>query len=64
MKLILDYFYSFCGYQEGWCTKKSKCKFRMNLWRVLDKVKFCEYFIYTHPITNENYKQFIRNRGG
>ena len=62
MKLILDYFYPVCGYQEGWCNKMSKCKFRMNVWKVSEKVEFCAYFMKNHPMTDENYKQFVSNR--
>jgi len=62
MKLILDYFYPICGYQEGWCNKKSECKFKMNLWQISDKIEYCGYFIKNHPITNESYIQFIKNR--
>ena len=64
MKLILDYFYPICGYQEGWCNKRSKnkCRYNMNLWEVSDR--FCKYFMQKHPKTEENYREFVRNRGG
>lgn len=67
MKLVRDYFYPFCGYQEGWCNKRSKCEIKVNLLKISEKIrskiKFCEHFIEDHPRTGENYKEFIRNRG-